>query len=574
MAPFNQPPLQPRATVHTPLNGAKFDLDSSGIAGFLGFLGGDMAIRSMGTMFLFRGHKRRGGWYNMPGSFELAKRFWSLANEQAGLVELLRLGGKVGPKFLFLAPHSHSSIEHTGHIAALIMRMARNMKPVEKASPLERITLPTTVTVIDLPTVPECIVYPTLVNHYTACIGGCIGCALIRDWWSFSGILLGMFANGFASLVLSAGRLVLIRPESPPRTPPGDGVFVSNTDRDLVVVCGECNAVNFLTRGRFSLEYGEAHNADIRYLGTQPKRLWIGVCSTLLATQFLAQLLLILQGVLFGQIMFILTLVVSGLYNTYLSSISSDDVQVDIFCEVLRLDGVHCRKFEFGTWTTTVVFACLALHGEHHGPHPSNASSILNALIPYNSEVWTRWKTIINERLYYWKMYLRVPTAGILEAAVVIYRSTAGLRPFQLLFRFYQSAAVKTARTLWVTRRRCQRQLKSLVNSEALHRRVYTPSFNRKKSRREGNLDNLKGYFRFGSPLALHQDPRSGAFKAPLESAPIVSLNVLKMDNVMAIARGECSLFAANHGPENPLQGEFGFGWAGFPVPGDGYSDV
>ncbi|KAI1797113.1 heterokaryon incompatibility protein-domain-containing protein [Ganoderma leucocontextum] len=67
---------------------------------------------------------------------------------------------------------------------------------------------------------------------------------------------------------------------------------------------------------------------------------------------------------------------------------------------------------------------------------------------------------------------------------------------------------------------------------------------------------------------------RPSAFNAPPSSAATLQLNVLKMANVMAIARGEFSLLVANHGPENPLQGEFGFGWAGVPVHGDGYSDV
>ncbi|KAM5539223.1 hypothetical protein V8D89_007096 [Ganoderma adspersum] len=67
---------------------------------------------------------------------------------------------------------------------------------------------------------------------------------------------------------------------------------------------------------------------------------------------------------------------------------------------------------------------------------------------------------------------------------------------------------------------------------------------------------------------------RPGAFGAPPESAGTVNLNVLKIVNVMAIVHREFSLLAANHGPKNPLQGELGFGWAGVPVPGDGYSDV
>ncbi|TBU44314.1 hypothetical protein BD309DRAFT_958691 [Dichomitus squalens] len=59
----------------------------------------------------------------------------------------------------------------------------------------------------------------------------------------------------------------------------------------------------------------------------------------------------------------------------------------------------------------------------------------------------------------------------------------------------------------------------------------------------------------------------------PGSLARVVQLNVLKMVNVMAIARGEYSLLTTNHGSDNPLHGLLGFGWAGVPIHGDKCSD-
>ena len=71
-----------------------------------------------------------------------------------------------------------------------------------------------------------------------------------------------------------------------------------------------------------------------------------------------------------------------------------------------------------------------------------------------------------------------------------------------------------------------------------------------------------------------HFAARPKAFAAPASQSAIVRLNVLKMVNVMAIARGEFSLLLANHGSDNPFHYLLGFGWAGLPVHGDEFSDV
>ena len=480
MAPIAQSALQPHAAVRDPLAAANFTLDSSGVAGFFG---GDTAVHGMATVNLFRWRKW-GGWYNSPGSYEIAKKYGQLATGRIckGLFpgggtddpsHLFGLNDKVGPKFL--ATRSGSSFERTGHLAALIMRMARSTKykAVRKGG-AERITTPVTVTIIDLPEVLDEVVYPELSQHHSALlavipvgasIGACVGCALVADWWSFSSILLGMFANGCACFVLGSGRLTFKHHKPATGAPRGDGMFVSN-NYGVVVIRGSEGAVNCLTRGRFYLEYeklppsasttqptnehdqsmnavpftqipisgkdvsldgdleesfkradGDASRdgqgkdgeekedegegepgTDSAPAGGQPNSFGIGLCSILLTAQFLVQLLLIPQGVLFGQVMFVSTLAVSWGYNTYLSSINREDIQTKILLhDVLKLDTRKIRKFEFGTWTAMSTFACLALQCD--GPLPNESSMVWDALLPGTTEVWGKWRALVNAKL-------------------------------------------------------------------------------------------------------------------------------------------------------------------------------
>ncbi|EGO02237.1 hypothetical protein SERLA73DRAFT_133146, partial [Serpula lacrymans var. lacrymans S7.3] len=118
--------------------------------------------------------------------------------------------------------------------------------------------------------------------------GTCAVCAIFGDWWCFSMILLGIVANGLACFVIGSGTFTFVRPKSAVGAPPGDGLLV--IDKGMVVLRGDEDAVNTITRGRFSLRYSN-----------EPEYHSVGLCSMLLTVQFLAQLLLIPQGTLFGQ---------------------------------------------------------------------------------------------------------------------------------------------------------------------------------------------------------------------------------------------------------------------------------
>ncbi|KAJ2981000.1 hypothetical protein NUW54_g10930 [Trametes sanguinea] len=126
--------LDTQPTIQPPFQNSSFTLDSSGVAGFFG---GDGAVQGMATVHLFEG-RRWFGWYNTPGSYEIAKQYGQLANSRLwdGLfpgpnrdpAQLFGLDGQAGPPFL--AAHSGSYIQRSGHLAHLITRRVQSI-PVE-----------------------------------------------------------------------------------------------------------------------------------------------------------------------------------------------------------------------------------------------------------------------------------------------------------------------------------------------------------------------------------------------------------------------------------------------------------
>jgi hypothetical protein len=205
---------------------------------------------------------------------------------------------------------------------------------------------------------------------------GCITCGIFEDWYCFSMIFLGIFASGIACLVMGSGTLTLRHPQPANGCPPGDGVLENKSE--FVVLLGEEAAVNTVTRGYFSLEFtGE------------PEYRAIGVAATLLIVHFLLQLLLIPQGTLFGQILFLSTLAVSWAYNCYLSSFDTDIIQGKIL--VKALGNPVMKRYMLKTRTAAVVLVILALQ-------PPNPSEILNKLLP-TTMTWKIWKEVVAEKV-------------------------------------------------------------------------------------------------------------------------------------------------------------------------------
>jgi len=107
--------------------------------------------------------------------------------------------------------------------------------------------------------------------------------------------------------------------------------------------------------------------------------------------QFVAQLLLIPQGSLFGQIMFVGSLGVSWLYNSYLSSFDREKIQRRVLREKILPD-MKLTRYKLGTRTTMVAFVLLVLRS-------SNPEKLLNNLLPNDTNTWNIWRRVVLEKM-------------------------------------------------------------------------------------------------------------------------------------------------------------------------------
>ena len=371
-----------------PLRGTNFRLDTSGV---VGVFGGEQAVSAMGTIPLYKNWKWL-GWYNSPGSYEIAKRFGGLAKSRffdgffpgsrADPATLFEMDGSRGPKFE--AAHSGTVIEETSHLATLFMKECEELNGTVV---MGRQTQPVGVTIADLKHEPPTeVVLKQVVSHSAivsgipilVSVGTCVTCAFIRDWFSGSMILLGMIVSGISCFVIGSGTFIFTHPLPAPGSPPGDGVICS--EKEFVLLRGKEGAINAITRGKFGLRFK-----------SQPNYHDIGWCSILLMTQFLAQLILIPQGKLFGQLMFVISIAVSWAHNMWLSSLNKENIQRRILMEEI-LRQPKLTRYIFPNRTSTVVFVLLASHSE-------KLEKLMNDLLPNETKVWEKLKATVIERL-------------------------------------------------------------------------------------------------------------------------------------------------------------------------------
>ncbi|KAG2353204.1 hypothetical protein BDR07DRAFT_1434029 [Suillus spraguei] len=122
---------------------------------------------------------------------------------------------------------------------------------------------------------------------------------------------------------------------------------------NVVIVRGAEKDVNPITKGKFVLR-----------MGGGPEYRRIGLCSLLLLAQFLLQLLFIPQASTFGQIMFMSSVAASWTYNSFLSSLEPEKIQLDILWKAL--DNPRLTKFGLKSRAAQAVFACLVLGDGTH----------------------------------------------------------------------------------------------------------------------------------------------------------------------------------------------------------------
>ena len=383
------PPLCP------PLSDTKFTLNAWGLAGVFG---GEEAISAIALTPLYP-ERRWLGWYNAPGSLEVARHLSRLAYFQylqrispsstKSPADLFGLDSRVGPRYTAAL----SGVElPTGHLGYLTLQRCKEIQ--ETIEVPGRITGPVHVALINLGDVDLDHNVPRLsrLNAILAFIPiivsvvSCVVCALVQDWYSFSTILIGISASGFAALTISASvklHLKSVRiPTTGYRSPPGDGILVPVIWEDIVVVIkGAEPTVNLITKGKFGLVPG----------GHRGFQCGIVVSAILLILETLAQLFLIPQGILFGQIMFVLSLCVSWAYNFHVSLLNAENLQANVLFQKLGNPRIH--KYHIGTRTMMTVFVALLVFDGIPNPSAIAVQQTLRSFLPNDTLVWEKWRT-------------------------------------------------------------------------------------------------------------------------------------------------------------------------------------
>ncbi|KAH7923666.1 hypothetical protein BV22DRAFT_1092484 [Leucogyrophana mollusca] len=374
--------------VQTPFSDSHFNLDASGLAGLFG---GEEAVSAMATLHVYEG-RRWLGWYNSPGAYQIAQRYGRLATSRFwdGLFPgvatdpgtLFGIDGLKGPAYKCIA--SGTSIPQTGHIGALFAKACTEIPGLQISG---RLTTPVEVTIADLTHIPAFEMNPKRVRNYSGLLASipilssaaaCVACAYFGDWYSFAMILFGIITNGLACYTIGSGKFTFTHPRPAEGSPVGDGVMV--TDKGVIVVRGEEAAVNAVTRGQYSLRFeSEPDYGNIRS------------CMTLLTAQFVAQLLLIPQGTLFGQTMFVSSLAISWMYNAYLASVDKEEMQMNILMKNVLRNPLK-NKYVLGTRTSMAVFVALALS-------PADPAAVLKEIIPNDTRVWRKWREMVSQRI-------------------------------------------------------------------------------------------------------------------------------------------------------------------------------
>lgn len=369
-----------------------FSLDASGVAGFFG---GEEAITAMATVHLYRG-RRWLGWYNSPGSYTIAKDFGRISKSRlwGGLfpglnhdpVVAFKLDVNTGPKYV--ASHSGTVMQQTGHFAHLLTQGTDDLTLVPL--PATRTTVNSRIFIIAVPEIAyEDLPLQTMSIHHAVLasfpilvsFSTCIFSALFADWYCFAMILLGIISSGVTCFIIGSGTLGIETVKNPAQgSPSGDGILL--THNGVIILKGKEKDVNAITKGKFSL-----------HLKGAPEYTAVGLCSLLLEVQFLLQLLLIPQGSLFGQIMFLTSVIASWAYNSFLASLDKEKIQRKLFCDTIKLRQTAMLGFQAGTRTSMAAFACFVLCEDLPRPLKGiEPMKFLLEFLPNKTLVWQKWR--------------------------------------------------------------------------------------------------------------------------------------------------------------------------------------
>ncbi|KAH9482133.1 hypothetical protein JR316_0004228 [Psilocybe cubensis] len=394
--------MAPLPLINPPLENSSFNLDIFSIAGFFG---GDEVLESMSTIHLTNGRRWR-GWYNSPGAYTVAKSIGRIANSQfwRGIfpgswkdpASSFGLDGKKGPQYVAVLSGTKMTSGYMGHLLAqYVKQLPDDVNLVEES----RKTRSTAVTIIDIKNVEQLdhlssrsstlhllLSYFTMISSVACAIFSLI---LFNDRFCFSAILLGTIIGGLSTWVVGTGKLTLQTVFKPaPGSPPGDGVLIGE---EFTVLRGTEGHVNAITKGKFNLELRGGPNYHI-----------VGICSLLYLLQFIAQLFLIPQGHLAGQIMFLCSFAISWIYNGAIASIDKEAMQTNLLRQSVTMD---IKKYTLPNRTRAVVFTCLSLRRSleeiEENPVYSdfNPETLLVTMLPNDTRVWRKWRQVVKDIL-------------------------------------------------------------------------------------------------------------------------------------------------------------------------------
>lgn len=410
--------MPPLPVISPPFQLSSFTLDISGVAGLFG---GDEVVEAASSLHLYKGRKWR-GWYNSPGAYAVAKYFGCIANSQfwRGLfpgdcknpVHAFGLDGKTGPRYMGVFSGTEMMTGHIGYLLTDLVNdkekrdlwdknLAKKVEEKDLQDEGHRATSPTAVTIVDVMSIETLnslfVLTPPLqliFSYFTmlASVVCTIFSLLFNDIFCFVAILIGVLVGGISSFIIGSGTLTLNTMFEPaPGSPPGDGVLIS---QDIIVLRGSEVHVNAITKGKFKLKFEDAEN--------DPKHHIIGVCATLYFIQFIAQLLLIPQGTLAGQVMFLISFAIAWINNCILASIDKDAIQTELLGRSVKM---KITRFKIPTRTMATFFACLALRPsakdveEYPAYKDFKPKRLLESMLPNDTRVWQEWRRIVLEVL-------------------------------------------------------------------------------------------------------------------------------------------------------------------------------
>jgi len=374
--PFHQLPLNlfTSGSAHSQSPWANYDLEVDVASGIAVFFGGEAAVSTLALQPMYG--RLWHGWYNAPGChaivWELVKTLLQgpVSSYPERLPLSLGLDGKEGPKYI--ASQSGTVMEHTCHLAHVL-----NNSNWSECTPVGQrfSSTPMQLMIIDIGEVPtEDTTLPPRSSRYSslsiiasiASIAACAMCARVEDWSSFAMILLGIVSSGVTSFVMSTGKITLTQLSAGDAAPPGDGMLLS--DSRIVILRGREEDVNAVTKGKLRLKL-------------KGGRYTLPLCAFIGLSQATLQLIHMPSASLPGQIMFLLSLLVSGGCNLYLSA-KKHDVQSSALIALLNTPKV--KTYQTNSRTTAAVLACLALCWKSGTP----PILVFQNIVPIQTKPW------------------------------------------------------------------------------------------------------------------------------------------------------------------------------------------